>query len=72
MPLPDGSVRWCADHVIPHPVGPTVIGNLIPLDRTWHGAKTRGEVIVTVDDDGQVYLTTATGQSRTVTPTTTE
>jgi hypothetical protein len=56
------------DHVIAHPVGPTQIGNLLPFDRTWHRGKTKSEVKVRVDNQGQVYLTTASGQSRTVTP----
>jgi hypothetical protein len=45
-----------------------MIGNLIPFDRPWHNGKTRGELSVTVDDNASVHLTTASGQSRTVTP----
>lgn len=33
------AVRTDTDHVTPHPVGPTQIGNLIPLDRSWHAPK---------------------------------
>jgi hypothetical protein len=53
----------------PHtPVGPTAIGNLLPIDRPWHLGKTRGELSVTSDDGGHVYMTTVSGQTRTVTP----
>ena len=62
------AVRCDTDHAIPHPVGPTVIGNLLPFDRPWHIAKTRGELSVTVDDNGRVTMTTVSGQTRTVTP----
>jgi len=62
------AVRCDTDHPEPWPVGPTVIGQLLPLDRTWHLGKTKGELTVTVDDAGSVTVTTATGQSRTVTP----
>jgi hypothetical protein len=62
------ATRCDTDHVIPHPVGPTQIGNLLPLDRTWHRSKTKGEVHVRVGERGTVYMTTASGQSRTVTP----
>jgi hypothetical protein len=62
------AVRCDTDHPEPWPVGPTVIGQLLPLDRTWHEGKTKGELTVTVDDAGSVTVTTATGQSRTVTP----
>src|SRR5947209_10655047 len=62
------AVRCDTDHAQPHPVGPTVIGNLLPFDRTWHEGKTKGQLTVTVDDNGQVKVTTASGQSRTVTP----
>ena len=62
------ATRCDIDHVTPAPVGPTVIGNLAPFDRTWHDGKTKRHVQVTVDETGRVYLTTATGQSRTVTP----
>ena len=56
------------DHATPHPIGPTQIGNLLPLDRTWHHGKTKGELTIRVDDKGHVYLTTVSGQTRTVTP----
>jgi hypothetical protein len=62
------AVRCDTDHPVPYPAGPTVIGHLLPLDRTWHLGKTRGELTVTVDDTGQVNVTTVSGQSRTVTP----
>ena len=62
------AVRCDTDHAIAHPVGPTVIGNLLPLDRTWHEGKTKGQLSVTVDDNGSVTVTTATGHTRTVTP----
>jgi hypothetical protein len=62
------AVRCDTDHATPHPVGPTAIGNLLPIDRPWHIGKTRGELTVTVDDNGHVYMTTVSGQTRTVTP----
>jgi hypothetical protein len=62
------AARCDTDHAIPHPVGPTVIGNLLSYDRPWHIGKTRGELSVTVDDNGHVYMTTVSGQTRTVTP----
>lgn len=60
--------RTDTDHVIAAPTGPTQIGNLIPLDRPWHVAKTRKQLSVTVDDKASVRLTTVLGQTRTVTP----
>jgi hypothetical protein len=33
-----------------------------------HIGKTRGELSVTSDDGGHVYMTTVSGQTRTVTP----
>jgi len=54
--------------VIPYPVGPTAVGNLLLYDRPWHIGKTKGELSVTVDDDGSVNMTTVSGQTRTVTP----
>ena len=54
-------MRCDTDHPEPWPVGPTAIGHLLPLDRTWHEGKTKGELSVTVDDSGSVTLTTATG-----------
>jgi hypothetical protein len=62
------AVRCDTDHAIPHPIGPTVIGNLLPTDRPWHIGKTKGELTVTVDDEGHVHVTTVSGQTRTVTP----
>jgi hypothetical protein len=62
------AVRCDTDHATPHPVGPTVIGNLIPYDRPWHIGKTKGELSVAVDDNGHVHMTTVSGQTRTVTP----
>ena len=62
------AVRCDTDHAIPHPIGPTVIGNLLPFDRPWHIGKTRGELSVTVDHNGRVTMTTVSGQTRTVTP----
>jgi hypothetical protein len=38
------------------------------IDVTWHVGKTRGQLSVTVDDTGQLKVTTASGRSRTVTP----
>jgi hypothetical protein len=60
--------RTDTDHVIEHPAGPTVIGNLIPNDRTWHNGHTRRQLSVTVDDTGTVRWTSVLGQTRTVTP----
>jgi hypothetical protein len=60
--------RTDTDHVVSHPNGPTQVGNLLPLDRTWHRGKTRGEVSVTVDERDVVTITSRTGQTRTVTP----
>jgi hypothetical protein len=62
------AVRCDTDHATPYPVGPTAIGNLLPIDRPWHLAKTRGELTVTVDHNGSVTMTTVSGQTRTVTP----
>jgi len=45
-----------------------VIGNLIPLDRRWHRAKTLHGVRIALADDGTVTITTPLGQTRTVTP----
>jgi Domain of unknown function (DUF222) len=60
--------RCDTDHVTAYPDGATVIGNLIPLDRTWHRAKTLHGVHVTLADDGTVTITTPLGQTRTVQP----
>lgn len=60
--------RCDIDHVVAHPDGPTVTGNLIPLDRTWHNAKTRHGLTVTINDQGVITITTPLGQTRTVTP----
>lgn len=42
--------------------------NLIPFDRSWHRAKTKRQLTVTIDHTGTVTVTTATGQTRTVMP----
>lgn len=60
--------RTDTDHAVPHPVGPTQIGNLLPNDRTWHNGHTRGQLSVSVDDGGAVTWTSVLGQSRIVTP----
>jgi hypothetical protein len=60
--------RTDTDHAIAHPDGPTVIGNLIPNDRTWHGGHTKKQLSVTIDDNGSVNWISVLGQSRTVTP----
>jgi hypothetical protein len=60
--------RTDTDHAIEHPEGPTVIGNLIPNDRTWHEGHTKKQLSVAVDDNGSVSWTSVLGQSRTVTP----
>jgi hypothetical protein len=62
------AVRTDTDHVVPYPIGPTQIGNLIPLDRPWHNAKTKKQLSVTIDHNGLVHMTTVLGQTRTVTP----
>src|SRR4051794_9540178 len=62
------ATRCDIDHAIPHPTGPTQIGNLIPFDRPNHGHKTRGSLSVTVDDSDTVHVTSALGQTRTVHP----
>jgi len=62
------ATRCDLDHPQPYPAGPTVSEELLPADRTWHLAKTRGELSVTVNDDGSATWNTALGQSRTVTP----
>ena len=62
------ATRTDTDHAVPWPGGETVVGNLIPLDRTSHRAKTLGSLSVTVDDAGTVTWNTVTGQTRTVTP----
>ena len=60
--------RTDTDHAIPHPDGPTQVGNLLPNDRTWHNGHTRKQLSVTVDDSGSVKWTSVLGQSRTVDP----
>jgi hypothetical protein len=60
--------RTDIDHPDPWPDGQTVIGNLIPNDRTWHNGHTKKQLSVTVDDNGSVIWTSVLGQSRTVTP----
>lgn len=62
------ATRCDIDHAVPHPVGPTQIGNLIPFDRPHHIRKTRGSLSVTIGDNAAVYLATRLGQTRTVTP----
>src|SRR3954447_4603475 len=62
------ATRCDIDHAVPHPTGPTQIGNLIPFDRPNHGHKTRGSLSVTVDDSDTVHVTSALGQTRTVHP----
>ena len=62
------AARTDTDHAIPHPDGPTRIGNLIPTDRTWHNGHTRQQLSVTIDDSGSVTWTSVLGQSRTVSP----
>ena len=60
--------RTDTDHAIPHPEGPTQVGNLLPNDRVWHNGHTRRQLSVTVDDSGSVTWTSVLGQSRTVSP----
>ena len=60
--------RTDTDHAIEYPEGPTVIGNLLPNDRTWHNGHTRKQLSVKVDDTGTVTWTSVLGQTRTVTP----
>jgi hypothetical protein len=60
--------RTDTDHAIPHPDGPTQIGNLLPNDRTWHNGHTRQQLSVTVDHSGPVTWTSVLGQTRTVNP----
>lgn len=60
--------RTDTDHAIPHPAGPTQVGNLLPNDRTWHNGHTRQQLSVTVDDSGSVTWTSVLGQTRTVNP----
>ena len=60
--------RTDTGHVPAWPEGPTQIGHLVPKDRTWHEAVTKGEVKVSIDDSGTVFWTTVSGQTRTVTP----
>src|SRR3954469_8115826 len=62
------ATRCDIDHAVPHPTGPTQIGNLIPFDRPNHGHKTRGSLSVTVDDSDTVHVTSTLGQTRTVHP----
>ena len=62
------ATRTDTDHPTPWPQGPTVIGNLVPTDRTWHNGHTRRQLSVTVDDTGTVTWTSVLGQTRTVTP----
>jgi hypothetical protein len=60
--------RTDTDHATPYPIGETVIGNLLPNDRTWHNGHTRQQLSVTLDDSGTVTWTSVLGQTRTVTP----
>jgi hypothetical protein len=60
--------RTDTGHIPAWPEGPTQIGHLVPKDRTWHEAVTKGEVKVSLDDTGTVIWTTVSGQSRSVTP----
>jgi hypothetical protein len=60
--------RTDTGHIPAWPEGPTQIGHLVPKDRTWHEAVTKGEVKVSIDDTGTVIWTTVSGQSRSVTP----
>jgi len=60
--------RTDTGHIPAWPEGPTQIGHLVPKDRTWHEAVTKGEVKVSIDDSGTVFWTTVSGQTRTVTP----
>jgi hypothetical protein len=62
------ATRTDTDHVISYPTGPTQVGNLLPLDRTWHRGKTNGQLAVSVDDRDVVTITSRTGQTRTLTP----
>jgi hypothetical protein len=62
------AARTDIDHSEPWPVGETVIGKLIPNDRTWHNGHTKKQLAVKVDDNGSVIWTSVLGQSRTVTP----
>jgi hypothetical protein len=62
------AVRADTDHAIPHPEGPTSVDNLLPLDRTWHRAKTHTSLSVTINPDGSATWNTVLGQTRTVTP----
>jgi len=60
--------RCDTDHPVPYPHGQTIIGNLAPLDRNWHGDKTRKHLTVTMHDDGTITVATPLGQTRTVEP----
>jgi hypothetical protein len=62
------AARTDTDHVVPHPTGPTQVGHHLPNDPTWHNGHTRGQLSVTIDDDGAVKWTSVLGQSRTVMP----
>jgi hypothetical protein len=60
--------RTDTGHIPAWPQGPTQIGHLVPKDRTWHEAVTKGEVEAAIDDRGVVSWTTVSGQTRSVTP----
>ena len=60
--------RTDTGHIPAWPQGPTQIGHLVPKDRSWHEAVTKGHVKVGIDDTGTVSWTTVSGQTRTVTP----
>jgi len=60
--------RTDTGHIPAWPQGPTQIGHLVPKDRTWHEAVTKGHVKVGIDDAGTVIWTTVSGQTRSVTP----
>jgi hypothetical protein len=60
--------RTDTGHIPAWPEGPTQVGHLVPKDRRWHEAVTKGDVRVSIDDAGTVSWTTVSGQTRSVTP----
>jgi hypothetical protein len=70
---PGGWTGMQIDHTIPHPEGPSAIGNYGPLTQTHHNLKTHGHwevrqpfpgIYLWRDPHGQTYLVDHTGTRR--------
>jgi hypothetical protein len=70
FPTSNLSARRCdLDHVVAHPTGATSAGNLVPLDRRGHNAKTHAGWSSRRHDDGAVTWTSPRGHTYEHTPT---